>query len=149
MRAPPGLLSKGVQKMAENKNENNARPVVTINGVEYRLRFDLYALESIEEEFGGAANGLSALRGKGSMKAMKTMFAILANSQRNMEGLPEDVTGDEIDAHAPLSKVMEIVHAIEAAADEGKKTETVGGPADDRKENPLEKEYNEQKGKNV
>ena len=61
----------------------------------------------------------------------------------------EDVTGDEIDAHAPLSKVMEIVHAIEAAADEGKKTETVGGPADDRKENPLEKEYNEQKGKNV
>lgn len=128
------------------QEKKTGKPVITINGVEYKLRFDMYSLEKIEEEFGGSAKGMEAIRGKGSMKAMRKMFAILANSQRNLDGLPEDVTGDEIDAHAPLSLVMELVNAIDAAAEEGRRAETInGGPADDKKQNPLDLEYDKSK----
>lgn len=124
------------------------RPEVRINGVLYKLRFDLWALEQIEEKFGGIAQAFEALDGKGSMvKTAKMMFAIFANCQRNMDGMPETVTGDEISSHESMAKLKEITAAIRAAIRDGMTAETEdGGPASDKRANPLEKEYNAKNG---
>ncbi len=128
-------------KQGENKAE------VRLNGQLYRLRFDLYALEQIEDEYGGIREAFAALRGgKGMIKTIRTMFRILANSQRNMDGLPEDVTGDEINKHGSIEDMNKISEAIKAAITIGMGTEVAGGEADNKRENPLDKEYNEKNG---
>ena len=90
------------------------KPEVRINGQLYRLRFDMYAFEQVEEKFGGMRQAFNAMNGSGTgiMKAVRQLFAILANSQRNMDGLPEDVTGEEIGKHASLGTLMQIVKVI-------------------------------------
>ena len=104
---------------------------ITISGKEYPLRFDMYAMEQVEEEFGGIKAMFDAIRGEGEMsiaKALRIMFRILANSARNQADLPENVTGDEI-RHCSVKKVSD---AIGAAVNEGMKSETTGGnEADD------------------
>lgn len=139
-------MSEIKEKKAEAKKEQ--KPEVRINGKLYRLRFDLWALEQIEEEFGGimeAFNAMSAGKnGGGMVKSVRKLFAILANCQRNLDGLPEDVTGAEITSHESLEKLKEISGAIRAAMNEGTRSETRdGGKASEKKENPLDKEYNE------
>lgn len=100
----------------------------TINGVTYELRFDLYALEQIEEEYGSLRDMFALLKsGKGQTKLMKRLFLIMANAQRSYEGKPEDITEAAL-KHARLSVLAD----IRAALDEGMKTETMnGGAADD------------------
>ena len=103
-----------------------------INGKNYPLRFDMYAMEQVEEEFGGIRSMFESMRGsegrQGVAKTLRTMFRILANSARNEMDLPENVTGDEI-RHCSVQKVSD---AIGAAINEGMKSETTGGnEADD------------------
>lgn len=100
----------------------------TINGKTYGLRFDLSALEQIEEEYGSLKEMFALLQsGKGQVKLMKTLFLIMANAQRGYEGKPEDI-GEDVLKHARLSVLVD----IRAALDEGMKTETMnGGEADD------------------
>lgn len=126
--------------MSENKER---KPEVRLNGQVYRLRFDLWALEQIEEEFGGMREAFKAMTaGKGMVSAVRKIFAIMANCQRNLDGKPEDVTGAEITSHETMAKLMEISEAIHAACDEGMKSETAdGGAASDKKKNPLDEEY--------
>ena len=54
---------------------------VTLNGQVYRLRFDVWALEQIEDEFGGIREAFESLRGKKMSKSVKTLFRIMANCQ--------------------------------------------------------------------
>ena len=104
---------------------------ITINGKEYPLRFDMYAMEQVEEEFGGIRAMFDAMTGNGAQSVAKTLrilFKILANSARNSLDLPENVTGEEI-RHCSIQKVSA---AISEAVNEGMKSETTGGnEADD------------------
>lgn len=99
-----------------------------INGAVYGLRFDLAAMERIEEEFGSLNEMFELLKnGKGQTRLMKRLFVIMANAQRGYEGKPEDI-GEAVLAHARLSVLADIKKAL----DEGMHTETMnGGEADD------------------
>lgn len=125
----------------DRKNE------VRINGKLYRLRFDLWALEQLEEQFGGIRQAFEQMNGGKMVQTVRKLFAIMANCQRNIDGLPEDVTGNEITGHESLAKLNEISAAIKAAIEEGMNAETAdGGAASDKAANPLEKEYEEKNG---
>jgi hypothetical protein len=134
-------------------NENNqeiqeVKPEVRINGKLYRLRFDLWALEQIEKEFGGVRGAFDAMSGNGPgmMGTVRKLFAILANCQRDLDGQPTDVTGEEITGHMPVRKVREISAAIRAAIQIGNKSETYGGEADDEERDALAEEYDRKNG---
>lgn len=129
--------------------EKGNKPEIILNGVTYRLRFDLYALEQVEAEFGGMREAFESLRGgKGMVTAIRKLFKILANCQRSMDGMPEDVTGNEIGKHESMTKLVEVSEAIKAAINEGMKSETVDGEADDEVHDGYAAEYDE-KVKNV
>lgn len=130
-------------KKTEKQEERKAAPEVRINGQRYRLRFDLWALEKIEEEFGGMKEAFQALHGGSMVTTARKMFAIMANCQRNLDGMPEDVTGQEITAHMSVTKLAEISAALRAAVEKGMESETEGGAADDGVHDALEAEYNE------
>ena len=134
-------------KPAEEKEK--ARPEVRINGQMYRLRFDLWALEKVEEEFGGMRQAFEQMTGGsgGMVKALRKLFAITANCQRNLDGMPEDVTGSEISGHESMTKLLEVSAAVRAAIEAGMKSETTdGGEASDKKKNPLDEEYERKNG---
>lgn len=132
---------------AEEEKLLQMKPEVRINGQLYRLRFDLYAFEQVEEQFGGFREAFSSMSGNKILPNVKKLFAILANSQRNMDGLPEDVTGEEITKHEPVSKLLEISQAIKAAMVQGMVAETAdGGPASDKKKNPIKEEHEAKNG---
>ena len=98
---------------------------------EYGLRMDMYAMEQIEDEFGGMQDMFERLQ-KGSSKAVRTLFKIMANAQLAYEGKEETVTGDEL-KHLKVSAVSGIGNAVRAAINEGMKSETVEGEeADDQ-----------------
>lgn len=68
-----------------------------IEGRVYELKFDLYALEQVQEEYAGGVKELFDALGKhGQVKALKAIFRIMANSARADRGDPETVTGQEI-----------------------------------------------------
>ena len=104
---------------------------VRVKGKEYGLRFDLYAMEKIEEEFGSVKNIFDTLKEGKQIKATRTLFRILANSWKSFNGEPEDVTGDEI-KHAGIDAIKEVSEAVQHAIAEGSKSETTeGNEADD------------------
>ncbi len=118
---------------------------ITIQGKKYDLLFDMWALEQIEQEFGGVRKmyeGLSGADGRSLSATMSTVFRILANSARDAKGLEPNVTGDEV-RHTSVGKLTE---AVKAAIEEGMHAETVGGnEADDT----VHDEYLEEIEKNV
>ena len=138
------------QQQKEEEELKKIKPEIRLNGQLYRLRFDMYAFEQVEEQFGGIREAFGAMSPAGGGKILpvvKKLFAILANSQRNMDGLPEDVTGDEITKHESVSKLLEISNAIKAAMAQGMAAETAdGGPASDKKKNPIEAEHEAKNG---
>ena len=69
---------------------------VTIEGREYFLRFDLMAMEAIEEEFGGVEDLFEAMRGKRKVRVLRSIFRIMANSGASFQGQDENITGQEI-----------------------------------------------------
>ena len=98
---------------------------------EYGLRMDMYAMEMIEEEFGGLKEMFEKLRESGSSKTIRKIFRILANAQLAYEGKEETVTGDEL-MRLRLTALNGIGAAIRAAIEEGMKSETnEGEEADD------------------
>ena len=104
---------------------------VEFGGKEYGLRFDMYAMEQIEEEFGSVKNVFESLRDGKQLKATRILFRILANSFLSYNGEKETVTGDEI-KHADIEMIREISEAVQKAIAEGSKSETTGGnEADD------------------
>ena len=104
---------------------------ITIKGKEYGLRFDLYAMEQIEDEFGSVKNAFGTLKEGKQLKAMRSMFRIMANSFLSYNGEEETVTGDEI-KHESVETISMISEAVQQAITEGSKSETTGGhEADD------------------
>ena len=104
---------------------------ITIKGKEYGLRFDMYAMEQIEEEFGSVKNIFEMLKDGKQLKATRILFKILANSYLSYNDQEETVTGDEI-KHADIAQIREISDAVQKAIAEGSKSETTGGnEADD------------------
>ena len=119
---------------------------ITIRGTKYELLFDMWALEQIEQEFGGVRKMYANLRGaEGTENVAKTMaavFRILGNSARDAAGMAPNLTVDEV-RHVSVGKITE---AIREAIDEGMKSETTdGNEADDE----VHDEYLEELEKNV
>ena len=133
-------MSENIVK-TEEKKAPAAKPEVRINGQLYRLRFDLGALEEIEAEYGGVREAFKALTGAGMTKAVRKLFKICANCQRDYDGMPTDVTEDTIGKHTSLGKIAEISAAIQAAVEKGMESETNGGEADDEPQDALAEEY--------
>jgi hypothetical protein len=103
---------------------------LNVNGVEYGLRMDLYAMEQLEDQFGSMKDVFQKIQ-EGGSKMMRTLFRILANAQLAYEGKEETVTGDEL-KRMKVAALHELSAAIQAAVEEGMKSETTGGEeADD------------------
>lgn len=104
---------------------------ITIKGKEYGLRFDMYAMEQIEEEFGSVKKIFETLKDGKQLKATRILFRILANSYLSYNDQEETVTGNEI-KHADIEQIREISDAVQKAIAEGSHSETTGGnEADD------------------
>ena len=104
---------------------------IEMNGRVYGLRFDLYAMEQIEEEFGSVRNVFDALKGGKQLKTTRLLFRILANSYLSYNGQEETVTGEEI-KHADMDMIRQVSEAVQQAIAEGSRSETTGGnEADD------------------
>ena len=69
---------------------------VTIGTREYLLRFDMRALESVEEAFEGIDGLFDAMQGKHRTRSIRTIFRILANSGEISQGREASVTGEEV-----------------------------------------------------
>lgn len=134
------------EEMKPEEKKPEKKPEVRINGQLYRLRFDLWALEQIEEEFGGVREAFQQLRGAKMSTAVRKLFRILANCQRNLDGMPEDVTEDVISRHTSMAKLAEISGAIQTAVEKGMESETNGGEADDEVHDALAEEYDQKNG---
>lgn len=134
------------EEMKPEEKKPEKKPEVRINGQLYRLRFDLWALEQIEEEFGGVREAFQQLRSAKMSTAVRKLFRILANCQRNLDGMPEDVTEDVISRHTSMAKLAEISGAIQAAVEKGMESETNGGEADDEVHDALAEEYDQKNG---
>ena len=114
------------------------RAEVILNGQRYRLRFDMYAMEQVEKEFGGIREAFDSMNGKGITTTVRKLFKIMANTQRDFDGMPEDITGDEIGKHTPFAKMQEISEALREAMEDGMHSETTGGgEADDQKHDEI------------
>ena len=96
-----------------------------VGDTEYGLRMDMYAMEGIEEKFGSMKEMFAKIQDGGS-KAIRELFAILANAQLAYEGKEETVTGDEL-KRLRVAAVAGIGNAIRAAVEEGIKSETADG----------------------
>ena len=104
---------------------------ITVNGKEYGMRFDLYAMEQIEDEFGSIKKVFESLKDGKQLKTTRILFKILANSYLSYNGEKETVTGDEI-KHADMETIRDISDAVQKAIAEGSHSETTGGnEADD------------------
>lgn len=103
---------------------------VTIDGKEYGLRFDLYAMEQIEDEFGSVKAAFDAVKGGKQLKSTRALFRILCNSFLSYQGQEESITGDEI-KHAGMDTIRLISEAVRQAVEDGSKSETTGGGAAD------------------
>ena len=119
------------------------KPEVRIHGQLYRLRFDLWALEQIEQEFGGVREAFQKLTGPEMHTAVRKLFAITANCQRDYDGMPADITPETIGRHTTVAELARISAAIQAAVEKGMESETEGGEADDDIHDALAEAYDE------
>lgn len=104
---------------------------VKVNGQSYPLRFDLDAMEQIEDRFGGTREMLAEIKGSRGTKAVKQVFVILANNYREWAGLVPDLD-ESVLRHAELNVIRQIGSCIKEAMEEGMRSETAaGGKADD------------------
>lgn len=108
---------------------------VIINGRAYGLRFDLSAQERVEEEFGDLKAAFAKMKNtateREALDAVKKMFVIMANCERDYRGEPEDITVAAL-KHAPIAVISQLGAAIVDAIQESMRVETANsGPADD------------------
>lgn len=123
---------------------------VIINGRAYGLRFDMSALDAVERDFGDLKAVFDSLKGSGDtdrITAIKRLFLILANCQRDFDGEAEDVTAEAL-KHAPLSALKSLGDAIVEAIKDSMRAETVnGGAADDEVHDGFLEELEAKNGK--
>lgn len=104
---------------------------VRIENRDYELRFDLYAMERVEEEFGGMREMLSELSGGKQVSALKKVFRIMGNSALSWRGWEESLTGQEI-LRLTVAEMADVSRALQAEIKKSMKKETAdGNEADD------------------
>ena len=137
------MLGRTTEQINGGMPKGTAKPEIVIRGKKYTLRFNLNAVEQLQEEFGSMAQMYKGMRGEDGVNmgtTLATAFRIMANCDRAFHGQTENVTGDEV-KHVyvgPLSR------AINAAIAIGMKAETAfGNEADDEVHDAYEEEYNE------
>ena len=99
----------------------------TFNGKTYKLRLDLDVLEKMEDEYGGLREAFQAMSGgRGRIKTIKKVFAMMANAANEWEGIDERITGNEL-KHADMQGFTALTEAIQAAVIESSHAETARG----------------------
>ena len=117
-----------------------------IEGRVYELKFDLYALEQVQEEYDGLQDLFEQLAGRKQVKALKAIFRIMANAARADRGDPESVTGDEI-LRLTIAEMKQLSRDIQTEIRKSMKKETAdGNEADDEVHDLYEDEEDEKNG---
>ena len=131
------------KKGQEDRDMTEAR----IDGRIYELRFDMYAMEIAEEEFGSMKELFDRLStGRQQVKTLKGIFRAMANSARAFRGDEENVTGNEI-MRLTVREMSELSAAIQKEIAKSMKKETAdGGEADDEDHDLYETESDRKNG---
>lgn len=117
-----------------------------IEGRVYELKFDLYALEQVQEEYDGLQDLFEQLGGRKQVKALKAIFRIMANSARADRGDPENVTGNEI-LRLTIAEMKKLTQDIQTEIRRSMKKETAdGNEADDEVHDLYQDEEDEKNG---
>ena len=117
-----------------------------IEGRVYELKFDLYALEQVQEEYDGLQDLFEQLAGRKQVKALKAIFRIMANSARADRGDPENVTGNEI-LRLTIAEMKKLTQDIQTEIRRSMKKETAdGNEADDEVHDLYQDEEDEKNG---
>lgn len=117
-----------------------------IEGRVYELKFDLYALEQVQEEYDGLQDLFEQLAGRKQVKALKAIFRIMANSARADRGDPENVTGNEI-LRLTIAEMKKLTQDIQKEIRRSMKKETAdGNEADDEVHDLYEDEEDQKNG---
>ena len=117
-----------------------------IEGRLYELKFDLYALEQVQEEYDGLQDLFEQLAGRKQVKALKAIFRIMANAARADRGDPESVTGNEI-LRLTISEMKQLTQDIQTEIRRSMKKETAdGNEADDEVHDLYEDEEDAKNG---
>lgn len=94
---------------------------IRIEGRRYALRFDLMAMDAIEEQWGGMEQLFAEMRSGRRVKALKSVFAVMANSGAEYEGREANVTGKEI-LRMTVAEMQGLMALIEAEIKKSGKT---------------------------
>lgn len=117
-----------------------------IEGRVYELKFDLYALEQVQEEYDGLQDLFEQLAGRKQVRALKAIFRIMANSARADRGDPENVTGNEI-LRLTIAEMKKLTQDIQTEIRRSMKKETAdGNEADDEVHDLYEDEEDQKNG---
>ena len=117
-----------------------------IEGRVYELKFDLYALEQVQEEYDGLQDLFEQLAGRKQVKALKAIFRIMANAARADRGDPESVTGNEI-LRLTIAEMQQLSRDIQTEIRKSMKKETAdGNEADDEVHDLYQDEEDEKNG---
>lgn len=118
-----------------------------IGGRVYELKFDLYALEQVQDAYeGGLQELFEQLAGKKQVRALKDIFRIMANAARADRGDPETVTGQEI-LRLTIAEMKELSRDLQREIRRSMKKETAdGNEADDEVHDLYEDEEDEKNG---
>jgi len=115
-------------------------------GKDYKLLFNLYAMEQIEEEFGSIRNAIQELAKGKQFRSLRKIFKFMANGALIEEDREPTVTGDEV-IKANIREMAELSDAVQAAFQSGKATETEAGQAgSDEKKELFDDEDDEKNG---
>lgn len=110
------------------------------------LRFDMYAMEKVEEEFGGVRELFTELDSGKKVRALKAIFRIMANSARAYRGDAESYTGNEI-LRLTMAEMSALTEDIQKEIRKSMHKETAnGGEADDEVHDLYEDEEDEKNG---
>ena len=117
-----------------------------IEGRAFELRFDMYAMEMVEEEFGGVRALFQELDSGKQVASLKAIFRIMGNSARAFRGEPETVTGKEI-MRLTMAEMRDLTADIQAEIRKSMRKETAdGNEADDEVHDLYEDEEDEKNG---
>lgn len=119
-----------------------------IGGRVYELKFDLYALEQVQDAYEGGLQELfeSLAGGRKQVRALKDIFRIMANAARADRGDPENVTGQEI-LRLTMAEMRELSEDLKTEIRRSMKKETAdGNEADDEEHDLYEDEEDEKNG---
>lgn len=117
-----------------------------IEGRVYELRFDMYAMEMVENEFGGLKELFTELGSGKQVKAMKATFRIMGNSARAYRGEPETITGNEI-LRLTMDEMAQLTQDMQREIRKSMKKETAdGNEADDETHDLYQDEEDEKNG---